>query len=64
MVIGCTAMLLITSAKLSLISVLVLPPGGIIAVYMGRFMKKKQSEVRAMTPAKNNKNHEITCPLH
>jgi len=36
MVFGCTAMLLVTSPKLSLVSLLVLPPGGVIAVYMGR----------------------------
>ena len=42
MVVGGTGMLVYTSPNLALVSLLVLPPGAAVAVYLGRFMKRKQ----------------------
>ncbi|KAJ1489603.1 hypothetical protein T484DRAFT_3471059, partial [Baffinella frigidus] len=46
MVLGGTAMMIFTSPKLALVSLLVIPPGGMIAVLLGRFMRSKTTEVQ------------------
>uniref|UniRef100_A0A7S0THF0 ABC transporter n=1 Tax=Hemiselmis andersenii TaxID=464988 RepID=A0A7S0THF0_HEMAN len=63
MVVGCTAMLIYTSPKLALVSVLVLPPGGIVAVYMGRFMKRKQSEVQDALAKTSQQAEEVITSM-
>ena len=46
MVVGCTAMLVYTSPKLALVSLCVIPPGGVVSMFLGRFMKRKQKDVQ------------------
>jgi ATP-binding cassette subfamily B (MDR/TAP) protein 10 len=46
MALGSTAMMFYTCPKLALVSLLVLPMGGALAVFIGRFIKHKQREVQ------------------
>ena len=48
MALGGTGMMIFTSPKLAFVSLLVLPLGGAIAVFIGRFLKRKQREVQDM----------------
>ena len=51
MALGGTAMMVHTCPKLALVSLLVLPLGGAVAVFIGRFIKRKQREVQNMLAA-------------
>lgn len=46
MAVGGTGMMIYTCPKLALISLLVLPLGGALAVFIGRFIKQKQRQVQ------------------
>ena len=39
-------MMVVTSPKLALVSLLVIPPGGFVAVLLGRFMRSKTAQVQ------------------
>jgi ABC-type multidrug transport system fused ATPase/permease subunit len=62
MALGGTGMMIHTCPKLAFVSLLVLPLGGALAVFIGRFLKRKQREVQDMLAATAQRAEE--CLTH